>query len=176
MRGFFVRLDTAIAAVVRWVIIVMMAAMTILVFLQVLSRYLFNTPLGWSEEVARFAFVWLSFLGAAILIRTDGHIRVTLLVDALPNAGWIMARALQYAGALLCIGIFVVGGLGLTKKEWSQIAPATDLPMGYVYVVIPAAAILMLVWTFAALCRDLAGGRRRPVAAVDVPDSPDGMP
>ena len=175
MREFFFRVEKVIAAVVRWVIISMMALMTILVFLHVLFRDLFNTPLGWSEEIARFAFVWLSFLGAAILIRTDGHIRVALFVDRLPNVGWIMARTIQYAGALFCIGIFLSGGLGLAQKEWSQIAPATDLPMGYVYVVIPAAAILMLVWTIAAMGRDLTSGRPRSVPAAEVPGTPDAM-
>lgn len=168
MREFFVRLDTAIAAVVRWVIIGMMAIMTILVFLQVLSRYLFNTPLGWSEEVARFAFVWLSFLGAAFLVRADGHIRVSLLVDQLPDAGWIVARVIQYAGALLCMAIFVIGGLDLTRAEWSQIAPATDLRMGYVYLITPLAAVLMLLWTVAAIGRDLTGRRPRTVPVIDV--------
>jgi len=173
MREFFVRLDTAIAAAVRWIIIVMMAMMTILVFLQVLFRYLFNTPLGWSEEIARFAFVWLSFLGAATLVRSDGHIRVSVFVDQLPDAGWIAARVLQYAGVLLCIAIFLIGGLGLTKAEWSQIAPATDVQMGYVYLVTPLAAALMLVWTLAAIGRDLTGGRPRAVPAVEAAASPD---
>lgn len=173
MPKIFVLLDKAIAAIVRWIIIVMMAMMTILVFLQVLFRYLFDTPLGWSEEVARFAFVWLSFLGAASLVRSDGHIRVSLLVDALPTAGWIVARVIQYAGALLCVVIFLIGGLGLTRAEWSQLAPATQLQMGYVYLVIPTAATLMLVWIFAAIARDITGGRPRTVPAGDGPGSQD---
>lgn len=169
MPKFFVLLDNAVATIVRWIIIVMMAMMTVLVFLQVLSRYLFDSPLGWSEEFARFAFVWLSFLGAATLVRSDGHIRVALLVDALPTAGWIAARAIQYAGALLCVVIFLIGGVGLTRAEWSQLAPATQLQMGYVYLVIPATATLMLVWIFAAIARDLTGGRPRIVPAGDGP-------
>lgn len=173
MREFFARLDTAIAAAVRWIIILMMAMMTILVFLQVLFRYLFNTPLGWSEEFARFAFVWLSFLGAASLVRSDGHIRVSLVVDWLPDRGWIVARAIQYAGALLCIVIFLVGGLGLTRAEWSQLAPATQLEMGYVYAVIPVSAVLMLVWVFAAIGRDFSGGRPQTMPAVAVQVSKD---
>lgn len=173
MREFFVRLDTAIAAAVRWIIITMMALMTILVFLQVLFRYLFNTPLGWSEEIARFAFVWLSFLGAAILVRTDGHIRVSVFVDQLPDRGWIAVRVLQYAGALICIAILLLGGLGLTRAEWSQIAPATDLKMGYVYLVTPFAAALMLVWTSAAIGRDITGGRPPPVLPVAAAANPD---
>lgn len=175
MREFFVQVDQVIAVVVRWIIIVMMAMMTILVFLQVLFRYLFGTPLGWSEEVARFAFVWLSFLGAAILVRSDGHIRVSLFVDYLPTAGWIVARAVQYAGALLCIVIFFIGGLGLARAEWSQLAPATQLQMGYVYVVIPVAATLMLVWVFAAIGRDLTGGRPRLVPAGEGTGSQDSL-
>jgi TRAP-type C4-dicarboxylate transport system permease small subunit len=172
---FLVQLDKTVAAIVRWIIIVMMAMMTILVFLQVLFRYLFDTPLGWSEEIARFAFVWLSFLGAASLVRSDGHIRVSLLVDALPKTGWIMARAIQYVGALLCVVVFLIGGIGLTKAEWSQLAPATQLNMGYIYLVIPAAATLMVVWILVAIARDIAGGRRRTVPVGTVRGGEDAL-
>ncbi len=156
------KLDRALTTAVRWVVIVMMALMTAVVFSQVLARYFFNFSLSWSEEVARFAFVWLSFMGAAILVRRDEHIRVTMVVDALPTSVWAVTRALEYAGVLICLYFFVSGGLSLTAAEWSQLAPATQIPMGWIYLIIPVASGLMLLWTFCAIAVDLVHGRPVP--------------
>jgi TRAP-type C4-dicarboxylate transport system permease small subunit len=152
-------LDRWLSGAVRWVVIAMMMVMTGVVFSQVLARYFFNSSLSWSEEIARFAFVWLSFLGAAMLVRRDEHIRVTLLVNALPTPLWAVARALQYAGVLICLYFFVSGGFSLTGAEWAQLAPATQIPMGWVYLIIPVASGLMLLWTLSAIAVDLVQGR-----------------
>jgi TRAP-type transport system small permease protein len=156
------KLDRALTGAVRWVVILMMALMTAVVFSQVLARYFFNFSLSWSEEIARFAFVWLSFMGAAILVRRDEHIRVTMVVDALPTPVWAITRALEYTGVLICLYFFVSGGLSLTEAEWSQLAPATQIPMGWIYLVIPIASGLMLLWTLSAIAVDLVRGRPVP--------------
>lgn len=159
MVNVLISLDRWLTGAVRWVVIVMMAVMTTVVFSQVLARYFFNFSLSWSEEIARFAFVWLSFLGAAILVRRDEHIRVTMLVDALPTPLWAVARALQYVGVLICLYFFVSGGFSLTEAEWSQLAPATQIPMGWIYLIIPVASGLMLLWTLCAIVVDFVHGR-----------------
>jgi TRAP-type transport system small permease protein len=156
------KLDRVLSGAVRWVVILMMALMTVVVFSQVMARYFFNFSLSWTEEIARFAFVWLSFMGAAILVRRDEHIRVTMLVDALPTPVWAITRTLEYAGILTCLYFFVSGGLSLTEAEWSQLAPATQIPMGWIYLVIPIASGLMLLWTLSAIAVDLVKGRPVP--------------
>ena len=162
MTHILIKLDQLLTAAVRWTVIAMMAVMTTVVFSQVLARYLFNASLSWSEEMARFAFVWLSFMGAAILVRRDEHIRVTMLADMLPDRYWGFARALEYLGVLTCLYFFVIGGLSLTSAEWSQLAPATQIPMGWVYLIIPVASLLMLLWTLSAIASDIVNGRPKP--------------
>ncbi len=161
MTDLLVKLNSVLTSAVRWLIIVMMATMTCVVFAQVMARYFFNFSLSWSEEVARFAFVWLSFIGAAILIRRDEHIRVSMFVDMLPTPLWAVFRALQYVGVLICLYFFVVGGFKLSEAEWSQLAPATQIPMGWVYLVIPGSSLLMLLWTLCAMAVDIVQGRPR---------------
>jgi len=145
----FATADAALAAALRWLIILLMATMTVVVFSQVLFRYAFNIPLSWSEELARFAFVWLCLLGTAYLVRGHQHLRVAAIESIVSSKVRVVLRVLQYAGALLCTGVFLRGGIGIVRNEWSQLSPATQVPMGYVYSVIPITAALMLLWIVA---------------------------
>ena len=58
-----------------------MAIMTILVFIQVMMRYLFNNSLSWSEELARFIFLWLSWIGASYAVKERSHFRVEMFAN-----------------------------------------------------------------------------------------------
>ncbi len=174
MFKLFVAIDSVLATALRWLMIVMMATMTIVVFAQVLFRYALNVPLGWSEELSRFAFVWLCFLGAAYLVRGQQHLRVTAIEANVPRGARAILRLVQYAGALLCTGVFLLGGIGIVGNEWSQVSPATGIGMGYVYGVIPVAAALMLLWTLASAIVEIGSGLRHsapePTEAEDDPE------
>ncbi len=65
-------------------LIIMFMAMVAAIFLQVIMRFVFNNSLSWSEELGKFLFVWLSWLGIAIGHRRQEHIKITLVVDMLP--------------------------------------------------------------------------------------------
>ena len=158
MFKLFAAIDSLLATTLRWVMIVMMATMTIAVFAQVLFRYLLNAPLSWSEELSRFAFVWLCFLGAAYLVRDGQHLRVTAIESNVPRGARAVLRVIQYVGALLCIAVFLHGGIGIVGNEWGQVSPATGLRMGYVYGVIPVAAALMVLWTVASAIAEIRRG------------------
>jgi TRAP-type C4-dicarboxylate transport system permease small subunit len=146
MRGFLAAAERAVNGVIRWLIIVLMLVMTVTVSLQIVFRYVLNAPLDWSEEVARFSFVWVSFFGASALMRVREHINVTVFTDNFPPRLRALAIFLANLCALICIYFFVVGGLALTYHEWRQLSPTTQVPMGWVYVAIPIAATLMGIW------------------------------
>ena len=63
-----------------------MVLILVLVLAQVVMRYVFNTPLTWSEELAVFVMIWLTFIGSLICMRDNEHIEVTILVDHMPRA------------------------------------------------------------------------------------------
>jgi TRAP-type transport system small permease protein len=146
MRDFVVTLRRTLEGIVRWIVIVLMGIMTVLVTVQIVSRYVFNFPLGWTEEMARFAFVWVSFLGASALMQVREHINVTIFVDTFPRRLCVLCRFLADCCGLICIYFFLIGGIALTSNEWRQLAPATEVPMGWIYLVIPASAALMGTW------------------------------
>ena len=73
-------LTGAALCAVDWIASVLTAGMVAVIFLQVVNRYVFNSPIAWTEEVARFLFVWLSFLGAFLAIRANAHINITAVL------------------------------------------------------------------------------------------------
>ncbi|HIJ54903.1 MAG TPA: TRAP transporter small permease [Deltaproteobacteria bacterium] len=155
MIRFFTAIEKGLNAGVRWLVILLMLAMTGMVFMQVVMRYVFNAPIGWAEELPRFAFVGISFLGAAALLRREKHIQVMVFFDRFPSALQWMARFISHIGALICIGFFFKGGVGITFDEWMQLAPASQFPMGWVYMVIPVSAFLMMICTLINLTRNI---------------------
>ncbi len=146
MSSFIAGFQRIVDAVIRWTIIGLMFVMTVIVFAQIFFRYVFNVPLGWSEELARFAFVWVSFMGASALMRVREHINVTVFIDFMPlrlKAACVLTANLC---AMICVYFFLIGGVELTQNEWRQLAPALQIPMGWVYLAIPVAALLMGIW------------------------------
>lgn len=89
--------------------------MTILVFMQVILRYFFSSPIAWSDEISRLLFIWVSFLGVALAFFSKGHPAITFLIDKLHPAhrqtfdtavnAMLLAAflILTYHGVLLCI-------------------------------------------------------------------------
>lgn len=146
MKDVLATLQRVLQGLVRWIVIVLMGIMTVLVSAQIISRYVFNFPLGWTEEMARFSFVWVSFLGASALMQVREHINVTVFVDVFPPRLRTLCGFLANCCGLICIYFFFIGGIALTTNEWQQLAPATEVPMGWIYVVIPASAALMGTW------------------------------
>ena len=163
MRKALSAAERAVNGVVRWVVIVLMLVMTVTVSLQIVFRYVFNIPLGWSEEMARFSFVWVSFFGASALMRVREHVNVTVFVDNFPPRLRAVCVLVANLCALIFAYYFVVGGIALTTNEWAQLAPAMQIPMGWVYMVIPISAVLMAIWimlqTIEAFSALLGGAR-----------------
>jgi len=124
---------------------VLMAVLALVVVVAVITRYLLNFPLAWSEEVSRYSFVWLSFLGAEVCLRGEGHIGVDLLVRGLPTN---VQRCLDKWGKLL-MGVMLlavlISGIKVTVVAHDQQSPALGIPMSCVYLAVPVGAALMLL-------------------------------
>jgi TRAP-type C4-dicarboxylate transport system permease small subunit len=156
MRALFDATQRTIDSIVRWLIIALMTVMTVTVTMQILFRYVFNIPLGWSEEAARFAFVWVSFFGASALMRVREHINVTVFIERFPARLKTLCVLVANIGGLGCVYLFLVGGIDLTRNEWGQLAPAMEIPMGWVYLAIPISATLMAIWMILQTVQTLA--------------------
>ena len=136
-----------------------LAAMTILVFLTVIYRYFLLAPISWGEEMARFLFIALSMLGAALAMKDRSHFTITILTDKLPTAVRTGLEVVVVLGATALLGVVIGKGWSLTLLNRNQISPALGVPMSVAYLPVPLGATLMLLFLWMDLLLRRHGGR-----------------
>jgi TRAP-type C4-dicarboxylate transport system permease small subunit len=150
------RIERALDAVMVLMMIVMGGS----VVLQVVSRYVFNRPTSWSEELARYLFVWITFLGAAVVIRKRRHVDVTVLTDRLPAGAAKVVYLVSDVAVLFMLGALTWAGAGLATMAHRQLSAAMDLPMSLAYSAMPVGTGLMFVFLVATIIWEWKHGRR----------------
>jgi TRAP-type transport system small permease protein len=132
----------------------LLVVMTAIIALLVFTRNAMGFSYSWSEELTRFLLVWLSMLGAAVLLRRDDHIRLDILADRLPprlqTGLWLVLRLLILAFLVILVQQSWLAALarGATR------APALGISLTYAYMAIPVAAVLMIFVTLVGLWGD----------------------
>ncbi len=128
----------------RWLLILMLAAMSLMVFANVALRFLTDESILWVEEVSRYLMIWLTFLGAGLVLRYGGHIGIDTLQDSLPRHA-AKVRAIVFV-LLLGFFIFMVWiGTRYAMLTWNQITPVMQIPVGIVYLAMPIGFALLIV-------------------------------
>jgi TRAP-type C4-dicarboxylate transport system permease small subunit len=134
-------------------IVVLLLALIVSVLVQVISRYIMNVSSPWTEEFARYFFIWVSMLGAALGVQRGSHFGFDAVVKALPPWGrtlsWLMATAA--AGGMA--GVITAQGWRLVILGTSDTGPATNVPMPLVYAAIPVGGALMVAHILLSLFR-----------------------
>jgi TRAP-type C4-dicarboxylate transport system permease small subunit len=152
------KLDNGLAKGEAALLIGLVSVMTVIVFLQVVYRYVLAQPLHWSEEMARYLFVWLSILGATLGIQKRGHFGLDILYRMLPDRG---RRLLQFIIHLLMgtvILVILVQGIILVQKTIPQESPAMAISMGWAYACLPVGAGLMAIHLLVIFLKDWKDG------------------
>lgn len=127
-------------------LVILMVVAVILVSAQIITRFVTKTPLPWSEELARYIFLWLTWVGAAFATKERKHITIDVVTERLPQLG---KRVCLVLSTLVWIGflIFLIGiSIILTQSVYQggQTATGSGLPMWIPYLSIPVGMGLML--------------------------------
>jgi len=121
-------------------------ATIVVVTAQVLFRYVLNRSLAWTEELSRYLFVWIIFLGAALAIRDATHIRIDMLVTRLPKAAARAIGALTHWLILAFLVLLVVLGFRLVHHTAGTPTPTLRLPENLVYYAALPVSFLLAVY------------------------------
>jgi len=138
------RYDTLFLRVNRAAIVVMLAAMALMVFANVVLRFTTDHSILWVEEVSRYLMIWLTFVGAGPVLRYGGHIGIDTLQERFP-AG---APYIRGAIFVLMFGFFafMVGiGARYAMLTWGQTTPVLQIPVGAVSLAVPIGFGLLLI-------------------------------
>ena len=130
---------------VNWALALLMAAMTVVMATQVWYRFVLNDPLSWSEELSRYIFVWISFIGAAAGVRYQVHLGIDLLRKALPPNTYRSMMILMNLFVQIFLVVIIYWGFRILGTVRFQTSPAMSISMLYPYLAVPVGAIFMLI-------------------------------
>ena len=134
-------LDTTL----NWVLTFIMAAMLVVVSAQVWYRFVLNNPLAWSEELARYLFVWVSFLGSAAGIRMNVHLGIDLIDKLLSPRGRKIMTIIVNLAIQIFLAVVIFWGIKILKVVQFQKSASMGIPMTYPYLAVPVGSALMLL-------------------------------
>jgi TRAP-type C4-dicarboxylate transport system permease small subunit len=137
-------------------IALLLGIMVVLVGLNVFLRYAFNSGISVSEEVARWAFVWMVFLGGALALKDNAHLGIDSVVKMLPPAGQKICIVVSHLLTLALVLILLVGAWKVMVLNASTTAPTTRLSVGIFY----ASGVVFSVLAIAFVVRDVVLGLR----------------
>ena len=130
-----------------------LALMVVLVFGNVVLRYGFNSGIAISEEVSRYLFIWLTFLGAIVAVHEHEHLGVDTLVRALPREGRLACVVASEALMLLAVSLLFWGSWKQTLINMGTRAPVSQVPLAAIYVAGLVASALMGLLILRKLCK-----------------------
>lgn len=127
------RLIDGYCRLLEYTIAALLAVMVALVFGNVVLRYGFNSGITVSEEISRWAFVWLTFLGAIVALKEHAHLGSDMLVSRLPVAGKKVCLLVGQALMLYVTWLMFSGSLQQAKINWDVEAPVTGASVALFY-------------------------------------------
>lgn len=131
---------------------ILLMTMTLIIFLQVVARYVFHNSLSWSEEIGRYLFVWITFIGAALAIPRKAHVSLDSFVKKLPPKAQNFFHLFSYLIMLFFGFIIIKAGIPMLNLGKKQVSAALQLPMIYIYLIIPFSGAIMVYY----LLKDIA--------------------
>jgi len=151
-----------------WLAFVLFWALAIIVFVQFFTRYVLNDSLAWTEEIARYALIWVVFVGAVMVTRRNTHIAVELVANLLPP-NWIRTVLLASIDIikLLFMGLLAYFSLTIIERMHYQRMTVIDVPMSYVYAGVLLGCVLMFARQIHNFWRNAREGWRQPGHTVD---------
>lgn len=145
MKRSIQKVDKCLSMIENAVIILGLSAMFLILLAQVIMRYVFSRPLTWSEEAARFIFVYVSFIGISYAYRQKGHIRMEVVVNLFPQAVRRGLEVLINLGTIALFCYMIPFSFRFIGIQAGVKATATHIPMSIVYTALPLGMALSCV-------------------------------
>lgn len=146
--------------VVACILTIAASTMIVSTFLQVVFRFVFNAPLYWTEELSRYSFVYIVFIGAAWAGRQGMHLGVDYFTSKLPEKTRRCLKVVMDVLILVFSAVIVFVGISVVPINFRQLSPALNIPMGAVYAAIPIGFLLLFIYYLNHLMEDLGFPRR----------------
>jgi len=141
-----------------WVLklaMLMLMAMVVIVFFNVVLRYGFNSGIHWAEEISLVIVIWFTFISMALGVKENLHINVSVLPRKLPAKFFLSLDVLKDLLEVLIGFVMIIYGWRLTLNGAKSFLPATQIPNSINYLVLPIAGIFIILYAAIYLTEDL---------------------
>ncbi|MCY7307014.1 MAG: TRAP transporter small permease [Rhodoferax sp.] len=143
----------------------LLACMVILLFIQVVSRYGLHNPPDWTEELARTVFVYLTFVGGALAVARNAHLKVDSAVKLLPDNVQPWIRLLTNLIAIVFLGyVLYYSSIMLPRLAFQPLTALPFLSKAWFFAAVPVGCSLMLLYELHRLMVEVRGLMNKPVA------------
>jgi TRAP-type C4-dicarboxylate transport system permease small subunit len=156
----------------EFLVVAALVAMVFMVFGNVVLRYGFNSGITVSDEMSRYCFIWLTYIGAMIAMREKGHLGVDTLVKHLPVAGKKACLFLSESLMLWCNVLFFIGTWKMHGLQVSNVSPVVGISMIWIYGIGYVVGVVMALFNLHVLWK-LVTGRLSEDELVQVVESED---
>jgi TRAP-type transport system small permease protein len=133
--------------IIKWAIVALASILVVIVFVNVLGRYFLKIPLAWSDEAARFLFIWLTFLGAILANASNEHMQLDLLVGKMPKKVGQAVRILAYLIIMYILYLLLNGGFTVVIENLNWKSSALEVSYGLVYSIAPLSFVILMLQT-----------------------------
>lgn len=139
------RVSDGLNSAAEFLLWVLVALVIVVIFVQVVFRYGLESSLSWSEELARYIFVWIIFIGTSVATKRRQHIFVEVLVALMPQALRRWAEFVGIVASIVFFAVFAFVGCALMLNAWQQYSTALDVRIAYIYAAAPIGAGLSIL-------------------------------
>ena len=137
---------------------VLLSFMTILVLIQVFSRYVLNSPVAFTEELVRYSLIWTGFIGAAYAFITREHMCLVLVRDSLSPAGRrILMTFIDVLILLFAVFVITIGGFKLALSAQKVFSALLGIPRSLVYAMAPISGLFIILAQIINIYEDVTG-------------------
>lgn len=144
MKAAYISFCGVLASVAKSLIGALLGIIVLVTLAAVWSRYVLDAPIGWTEQVSNIMFVWIVFVGAAVLYRQHLHIAVDYFLLMLPKSGQQIAFWIIEVGNLIFMAVLFGYSLKLCINVLPNTYGALDISPAYMYFAAPVSCLLMM--------------------------------
>jgi TRAP-type C4-dicarboxylate transport system permease small subunit len=156
------KITAVITKVLSIFLIILMAVIVLDVSWQIFTRFILQHPSSFTEELAGFLLIWIGLLGASYAYYKHAHLGIDILTARLKSGKRLTVEVLiNFIVLLFALFVLVIGGFRLVDITFTlnQISPSLEIPMGYVYLVLPLTGLLMIYYAIFFILRTLKRGK-----------------
>ncbi|GAA0808411.1 TRAP transporter small permease [Clostridium sp. AF19-22AC] len=140
--------------ILEYVLAILVVVMVAGCIWQIVTRFILQNPSDWTEELVRYALIWMTMVGVPYAYGKQQHIAVTFITDTFTKKGTLKDKIfIEILVLFLSVFVMTAGGIMVSMNAAGQVSPALGIPMQFYYIGVPVCGVLMVVYAAERLIR-----------------------